>query len=160
MNEVTITFDRVFDIVPTSQRKRVVRTEFGFQAGDLKQERVAVPGSPRIEDGMTVTALLDRPGDWRSLLGWVNHETGEIACYRAGSSIAGIGPIVLGSFLAYHFAGTNPIFAALVFVISIGICIGSVVGMRKAAASRRLLEAVRMNLNAAPVTPRDPSPGQ
>ena len=157
MNEVTITFDRVFDIARTSRRNRVVRTEFGFQSGDLKLDRIAVPGAPRIEDGMTVTALLERPGEWRTLLGWVNHATGEIACQSAASNIAGIGPIVLGSLLAYHFAGTQPVFAALVAVVSIACCVGSVIGMRKSASARRRLEAVRMALKAAPAQTRDPS---
>jgi len=150
MNEVTITFDEVFDIVRNSQRSRVLSTQFGFRSGDMKKHGITVPGSPRIEAGMTVTAVLERPGDWQTLLGWVNHETGEIACRRAASNIGGIGAIVLGSLLAYHLASTQPILAALVAVISIGCCVGSIVGMRKAVRVRRLLEAVRTTL-----APRD-----
>ena len=150
MNEITITFDQVFDVVHRSQRNRVLSTQFGFQSGDMKKVGVTVPGSPRIEAGMTVTALLERPGDWQSLLGWVNHETGEIACRRAASNIGGVGAIVLGSLLAYHLAGTQPCLAALVAVISIACCVGGIVGMRKAVRARRYLETARMT-----VAPRD-----
>ncbi|SEB13473.1 hypothetical protein [Variovorax sp. YR216] len=147
MNEITITFDRVFDIVRGSRRNRVPCTVFGFQSGDVEERSVAVPGSPRIEAGMTVTAVLERPGDWQTLLGWVNHETGEIACRPAGSNFGGIGAVVLGGLWAYHLVGTNhPLAAALVVVVSLAGFLGSIVAMRKAAGARRLLEAARATL--------------
>lgn len=144
MNEVTITFDQVFEIVRDSRRNRAPCTEFGFQSGVVKEHGIAVPGSPQIEAGMTVTAVLERPGDWRTLLGWVNHETGEIACSRTPSNVGGIGAMALGTLLAYHLVGTNPILAAIVVVVSIACCVGAVVGTRKAIRSRRLLERVQM----------------
>ncbi|SCK21505.1 hypothetical protein VAR608DRAFT_1645 [Variovorax sp. HW608] len=146
MNAVTITFDRVFDIVHRSRRNRVLSTEFGFESADVKESGVAVPGAPRIEAGMTVTAVLERPGDWRTLLGWVNHGTGEIACRSAASSLGGIVAMLLGSLWASHLMSTRPLVAAFVIVVSILCCVGSVVGMRKAIRTRRLLEAARSTL--------------
>ena len=150
MNEVTVTFDRVFDIVRRSQRNRVPCTEFGFQAGDVKKYGIAAPGSPRIEAGMTVTAVLQRPGDWQTLLGWVNHETGEIACRSAASEVGGIVALIFGGVWAYYLARAHPIAAALVLVVAICICVGSVIGMRRAITARRLLDRAWTAL-----TPRD-----
>ena len=95
---------------------------------------------------MTVTAVLARPGDWQTLLGWVNHETGDIACRSAASNIGGIGAMLLGGLLAYHLVGTNPIVAAFVIVISTCFCVAAVVGMRNAVGARRVLEATRAAL--------------
>jgi len=30
---------------------------------------------------MTVSALLEKSDDWQTLLGWVNHDNGEIVCW-------------------------------------------------------------------------------
>jgi hypothetical protein len=150
MNTVTITFDRVFDIVHRSRRNRVLSTEFGFEARDVKASGVAVPGAPRIEAGMTVTAVLERPDNWRTLLGWVNHGTGEIACRSPVSSLGGIVAMVLGSLWASHLIGTRPLVATVVIVVSLVCFLGSVAGMRKAIRTRRLLEAARSTL-----APRD-----
>ena len=40
---------------------------------------VTVPGSPRLEAGMSVLALLREPEDWKSLVGWLDLDTGELA---------------------------------------------------------------------------------
>jgi hypothetical protein len=152
MNEVTVTFDRVFDIVHRSPYNRVPFTGFGFQAGDVKKYAIEVPGSPRIEAGMTVTAVLLRPGDWRTLLGWVNHETGEIVCRSATSEMGGIGALILGGALACSLVERHPIAAIAVSVVAICLCTGSVTGMRRAIAAKRLLNKVR-----AALAPRDAS---
>ena len=59
----------------------------------MKQYAVRVPGSPQIEPGMTVTALLRKPGDWHTLRGWKNWTTGELAL----PSLWTIGLAALGS---------------------------------------------------------------
>ena len=40
---------------------------------------VTVPGFPRLEPGMKVQALLEQEGDWKSLIGWRDLDTGAIA---------------------------------------------------------------------------------
>ncbi len=154
MNEATVTFEQVFDVTRNVRRSRVPSTEFGFQAGEMKVQSVLVSGSPRIEAGMTVTALLDRPGDWQSLLGWVDHETGEIASQRPGSHVGGIVAMVLGGFLASHLLGTKPLVATLVLVVSVACLVPSAAGMRKALRARRRLESIRATLAR-----RDPGAG-
>ena len=79
LHRVTITFDRVFDIVRGHGYEAPPHTLFGFEAASRKYYGVKVPGLPRIEEGDTVTAVLIDPANWQTLQGWVNHETREIA---------------------------------------------------------------------------------
>lgn len=75
----TVRFDRVFGVVHTSQNRRLV-TLFGFESAGRKEYSVAVPGTPRVESGMTVTAYFEEADNWQTLIGWRDHETGEIVC--------------------------------------------------------------------------------
>jgi len=75
----TLRLDRVFGVVQTSNRRRYV-TLFGFESGNLKEYSVEVFGTPRVESGMTITAYLAEAGNWQTLEGWRDHETGEIVC--------------------------------------------------------------------------------
>jgi hypothetical protein len=137
---VTVTFDRVFDIVHTT-RNRVPCTEFGFEAGTLRKYAVAVPGMPKVEVGITITAVLKKSGDWQSLLGWVNHQTDEIACrsifVEAGSFMAAL----IGSVWAFSLWGTHPIFSLLVLCVAGCFLMGGIVGVRDAMKARALLVA-------------------
>jgi hypothetical protein len=78
MQQVTVTFDDVFDIVNDQSRDRQPCTLFSFKARHVAEYGVAAPGRPQLANGMTVTALLGKPGNWQALEGWYNHDTGEI----------------------------------------------------------------------------------
>jgi cation transport ATPase len=81
LHQETVTFDRVFDIVRSGQGDdNEPSTLFSFQSGSRYEYGVAVPGEPEISDGMTVTVILGRAGNWQTLMGWVNHATGELTC--------------------------------------------------------------------------------
>ena len=79
MQRVTVTFDLVFDLrrVPGS-RVSGRRSLFSFTADGETHRELKIPGWPRLQVGDTVTALLRRKGDWHTLVGWVNHDTGEV----------------------------------------------------------------------------------
>jgi hypothetical protein len=55
------------------------QTVFSFMSAGKYVPYVTTPGWPGIHNGLTVTALLEVTDDWKSLLGWINRETGEIA---------------------------------------------------------------------------------
>lgn len=79
MQRVTVTFDLVFDlrrIPPSSLRGR--RSLFSFMADGQTERELQMQGWPRLQVGDTITALLRRNNDWHTLVGWVNHETGEV----------------------------------------------------------------------------------
>lgn len=80
MYAVSLTFDRIFDVVRVPETRYVRKqTLFGFQSGTVIQYGVTVPGWPELKAGHTVTVLLRRPDDWQSVQGWVNRSTGELA---------------------------------------------------------------------------------
>ncbi len=93
MQRVTVTFDLVFDLrrVPGS-RLSGRRSLFSFTAGGETHRELKIAGWPRLQVGDTITALLRREGDWHTLVGWVNHDTGEVV---APSSTRPLGRAVL-----------------------------------------------------------------
>lgn len=60
-------------------------TNFAFDSGGKRFFDVTIHGRPRIEQGMTVVALLENPDEWDGggLLGWVDCSDGPIACDSA-----------------------------------------------------------------------------
>jgi len=76
MKAEIVTFEHVFDL-HHRRTKEGQFTQFSFVAQGKTHYAVLVPGWPQIGVGMTVTVLLQAPGDWRVLRGWLNHQTGE-----------------------------------------------------------------------------------
>lgn len=87
MQRITITIDRVFDITTGVSRGKQPCTFFSFQSGQASEYGVALPGEPTLVNGMTVSAFLEENDNWQTLLGWVNHGTGEIVCWSRGSNV-------------------------------------------------------------------------
>lgn len=80
MKQVTLTIHRVFDLqrYPAGRTQRQ-HTRFSFSSDSGTHHDVSIYGWPEIEPGMTVTAILDDPLNWQTLVAWVNHGTLEIA---------------------------------------------------------------------------------
>ncbi|AKJ27081.1 hypothetical protein [Caldimonas brevitalea] len=79
MQSVVVTFDRVFDVQRlTRGRSGPKYTLFGFESAGKRYFNVEVDGWPELEAGATVTALLRTPGNWRTLVGWVEHGSQRI----------------------------------------------------------------------------------
>ena len=87
MEQVVATFDQVLHLHRhRGGRFQPKHTVFSFMSCAGYTPYVTVPGWPSVEPGTTVTALLRQPGNWQSLVGWVNQATGEIAapnCQRS-----------------------------------------------------------------------------
>jgi hypothetical protein len=80
MQTVTVVFDELLHV----HRNRASRTApehtvFSFMSMFEYTPYVTVPGLPRLEPGMTVQALLREPNNWKSLVGWRDLKTGELA---------------------------------------------------------------------------------
>lgn len=80
MEVVTAVFDEILH-VHRGRGPRCLQklTVFSFKSNFQYTPYVAVPGSPRLQAGMRVRALLRVPGDWKSLVGWLDLQTGELA---------------------------------------------------------------------------------
>jgi hypothetical protein len=110
MQQVTSSFGRVFDVVriPTHwSQQGDPSTMFSFETEGKKYYGVRVPGHPEVQSGMKVTALLDKQDDWRVVIGWVNHSSGEIARPLIRNQIAFLLMLLLGTWMLWE-AQSNP----------------------------------------------------
>ncbi|MEK8032875.1 hypothetical protein AACH06_18805 [Ideonella sp. DXS29W] len=142
METVSVTFDRIFDVVQMN-RNRALSTQFGFEAGPLKKYAVAVPGKPELEVGMTVTVVLKRPGDWQSVLGWVNHRTGEIACWPTAAAGGYFMASFMGMLWAADLWNDHPAWSALIIVVAACFLMNGIDDVRDAERAHRVLMAKR-----------------
>jgi hypothetical protein len=98
----TVVFDRVFDVQRReSTRWNRRRTEFSFEHAGRKVFGVSVPGWPELVQGHRITAVLAEPGNWQTLLGWKNHNTGELWLPEAPPAWDGAVSALLLGWLAY-----------------------------------------------------------
>jgi hypothetical protein len=74
MQQVTLTLTNVFDVVRKARKGPYTR--FGFSSDGQTHVGLTVEGHPRIESGMKITAILRKDGDWNTLEGWLDHDTG------------------------------------------------------------------------------------
>lgn len=80
MHDVTVVFDEILHV----HRNRATKTTpehtvFSFMSDFKYTPYVTVPGSPRLEPGMSVRALLREAGNWKTLVGWLDLKTGELS---------------------------------------------------------------------------------
>lgn len=103
------TFERLFPAV-FSGMGFLVETSFGFESGGKRHFDISVPGRPRLEQGMTVIALLEKPNEWgsESVLGWVDCKDGALVCSSPGK-LFGV------ALLCVYFASMFPVRAYSVF---------------------------------------------
>ncbi|CBJ39816.1 conserved hypothethical protein (plasmid) [Ralstonia solanacearum CMR15] len=75
----TVTFNDVSQrIFYPATRYSPETTSFNFTANGKREYAVSIEGNVKVQNGMTVTALLGEPGNWQTLRSWVDHETGTI----------------------------------------------------------------------------------
>ncbi len=76
----TVTLENIGGIVAEKDKYggRTISTAFNVTVGGKRQYAVQMRGAPRLESGMVVTAVLRDTDNWQTLVGWLNHATGEI----------------------------------------------------------------------------------
>jgi hypothetical protein len=109
MHLETVTFDRVFDLHRWRLRRGPI-TVFSFSTKERTVYSVTVEGWPAVQAGMTVTAVLGRSGNWQTLLGWSNHQSGELAMrsYRQDFTTTAIVALLLLIVGAFVFGNGSP----------------------------------------------------
>ncbi|USX05066.1 hypothetical protein [Paraburkholderia fungorum] len=77
---ITVTLENIGGIVVDKDKygRRTIRTAFNVTVAGKRQYAVQMRGAPRLENGMVVTAVLRDTDNWQTLVGWLNHSTGEI----------------------------------------------------------------------------------
>lgn len=73
LHPTTVVFDEVSGVVVAKGS-----TFFNFSSNGVHQYSVQILGKPVLHAGMKVTALLEEPGNWQTIKGWVDHASGEI----------------------------------------------------------------------------------
>jgi hypothetical protein len=146
MQLVTIKFDHVFDVVKSGNRSEV-HTYFSFESDGIRQYGAKVQGHPTIKDGMTVTALLSAEGNWQSIVGWLDHGTGEILFDGWGYSvfIAVISLIFSGLVAIGFLKSSEHQIGWPVLVIAIGLITFAGVNLLRTWKEWRTLKALTRN---------------
>jgi len=136
----TVHLVRVFGRV---RLNRPYVTIFGFVAAGRTEYSVTLPGRPRIDAGMTITAWLVEAGNWQTLVGWRDHASGEIICFdpaaeRFGNIVLAI--VLFGFAIA---ACWQPMLLALVVPMAIMLAQASC-SIRQLRRARAALEALSL----------------
>jgi hypothetical protein len=79
-----------------------VSTAFNVTVAGKRQYAVQMHGAPRLENGMVVTAVLRDTDNWQTLVGWLNHATGEIC--GVDSPVVSFWSFVIGVLIAALFS--------------------------------------------------------
>lgn len=77
---VTVTLENMSGIVAAKDKygSRTISLTFNVTVAGKRQYAVVMRGEPRLENGTVVTAVLRDTENWQTLVGWLNHTTGEI----------------------------------------------------------------------------------
>jgi hypothetical protein len=77
---ITLTLENIGGIVADKDKygRRTIGIAFNVTVAGKRQYAVQMRGAPRLENGMLVTAVLRDTDNWQTLVGWLNHSTGEI----------------------------------------------------------------------------------
>ena len=103
MQSVTVTFDEILHVRRVrANRSTPAYTVFSFMSQYKYTPYVTVPGMPRLEPGMKVKALLREANDWKSLIGWLDLETGNLVAPNPNRYFFGM--IIITVWLAAFYA--------------------------------------------------------
>jgi len=90
---------------------------------------------------MTITAYLAEAGNWQTLVGWRDHESGEIVCESAGNSIFFCVCSILALGIAAHGIWQRSVILSVISIGLVATLIWSVRQVRYLRKVRRELEA-------------------
>lgn len=79
LHPTTVTFADVSHVTYSSSLYGPTRTQFDFTVGSKREYSVSIADEVRPHNGMTVTALLREPGNWQTLVGWIDHKSGKVS---------------------------------------------------------------------------------
>jgi len=70
-------------------------TRLGIEVAGVRHFSLLINGWHDIQPSPTVTAIFRSPNDWKQLVGWVNHQTGEIISTSPSGSLFFVVPICI-----------------------------------------------------------------
>lgn len=126
---VTVTLDKVFDVVRYKGFGGKVRTppftNFSFESAGKRHFAVPVLGWPSLDPGARITVALKKPGNWQTLVSWINHDTGEIIVPDTGreEAIMLLTPIVSVLSGILFFFVEYPVWHFITGLFAVGLCV-------------------------------------
>lgn len=109
MTPVTIVFDEITNVRRVRSTKFApAHTVFSFVSQSKLTGDVTVPGHPRLDSGMRVRPLLRRAGDWHTLVGWVDVDTGSVVGPKPGERLLNLAVLIgllLVIYVAWFYSG-------------------------------------------------------
>lgn len=142
MQLVTVRFDRVFDVVPGARARKPV-TWFGFEFAGKRHVAVSAPGNVAIKEGARVTAALAKAGDWQTLVGWVDHATGDMVIESAARETFNIAFCCVAGAVCLAAYRLEPLGFGLVLAGLAAWAAASVVSLHRLKLARAALGQVR-----------------
>lgn len=142
----TVTLENISGIVAEKDRygSRIVRLAFNVTVEGKRHYAVQIDGAPRLENGMVVTAVLRDTENWQTLVGWLNHATGEIYGVNSpGHQIAlCVFSVLLGVLLSIRQTSAETGTGRMIFwICSVGLLNAwSLLSLRKSLTVYRLLK--------------------
>lgn len=147
MRHVVVTFDEVMRPM-RSARNRAPCIEFGFRSGDVRHYAVCAWGAPSVRSGMTVTAVFPDKEDWQALVGWVDHETGEICCKSWTAYLWCLMFVPMAAAWSHDAVRTAPLGAAIVMTLASMAALAVAWDARSVWRAQRFLRARRAEIEA------------
>ena len=119
MQVISVTFDQVMHVHRNRANQfNPQHTLFTFISAGVYFPYVKVFGWPNIDVGTTVTAILRKPNDWKSLAGWVNQESLEIAAPNKNARLKTIVFILLLTcFQVFLFRDYPKVLSFIIFIM-------------------------------------------
>lgn len=143
---ITVTLENIGGIVEQKDRYGVgtVRVAFNVTIEGKRQYAVQIAGAPRLDNGMVVTAVLRDTENWQTLVGWLNHATGEICGVDSpGKPLAFcVFNVLLGILYSLRALSTDISTGSMIFWFAglVAINAWSLLSWRKSATVYRLLK--------------------
>lgn len=142
----TVTLENITGIVATKDKygSRTTRLTFNVTVAGRRQYAVAMRGEPRLENGMVVTAVLRDTENWQSLVGWLNHTTGEVCGVDSPARAFALCVFTVLLGVLFTLKALSPDssagFMTVLFLTAIAINAWSLLSWRKALLVYRLLK--------------------
>ena len=100
---ITVTLDDIGGVVFEKDRSGgTVATMFNVTIAGRRQYSVKMDGTPRLESDAVVTAVLRDPDNWQTLVGWLDHSTGQIC--GVNSPVKSLGSFVVIAVISAAFS--------------------------------------------------------
>jgi len=153
---VTLTLERVFDIVPPQGRDPC--THFGFESQGRRHFNLELQGRPRLEPGMRVTAVILVRGGGLRLQGWVDHATGQLEqrSFRNDEMLLLMG-LALASMSGVMIASPAGLLGLVPLGFGLAISLHQLRQCRQNCTSLKLLRRIAQRRDAAPAAGDGPT---